>query len=596
MFVRTSRQRGLFESELMLSDGARALLKESWAEQFAARVLPLLLKREGDLAPLYASDKGRPNWSAARMLGLCVLREMSGLGSDRETVESLAFDARFQHALGLAGDAAYLSRRSLVDFRRRLAQHDPDGVLLQRLFDEVARAAIDDMGLSTTTQRCDSTFVMSNIALRGRTALLSEALERLLLAVKEAGRIGEVTADVVAWFDNQEGWDSKVSFAQLARWLYDSLSRFRSDERLSQTDAYRLASGVFRQHVRVRDEKVDVVANADTDEPDDPDDDAPRPRAGRSNKEAKGRAKAKAQRKARRNNRTAKAELDETTTEQAEASGAEAEASSAEESDFAAATEHGVERIQSLHDLDARLGHKGTGYHAQLVETSNNEGKPEVITHVSVVPANANDCSCLPELMTELSRKQLKPSEILVDAGYISADTLVNAAREGVELIGPAKKPTRVTALTRNDFSFDEDGHVVACPCGHAPIGHGDTVSSMHRKRQLHVYFDADTCRACPSRGQCPVREKFRGKQMELCISEGLRRRDQRLKEQATPEFRERYSARSGIEATASELKRAHELRRLTVRGRKKAVARVTLKATACNVKRWTRYRAQQAA
>ncbi len=541
------------------------------------------------------------------MLGLCILREMSGLGSDRETMESLAFDARYQHALGLAGDAAYLSRRSLVDFRRRLAQHDPNGALLQRLFDDVARAAIDDMGLSTATQRCDSTFIMSNIALRGRTALLSEALERLLVEVKEAGRLGDVAADVIAWLENHEGWDSKVSFAQMARWLHDVLARFRDDERLSQTNVYRLASDVFGQHVRVHNEKVDVVVGADV-EPDEPDDTPPAGTKSRRADSDKAKAKAtrKAQRKARRNNRRAQADVDETTAEETDSSiaeestssSADAEASIAQENScgasFFPATEHGVERIQSLHDLDARQGHKGIGYHAQLVETSNNEGKPEVITHVSVVPANANDSICLPEVMEELSRKQLESNELLVDAGYISADTLVNAASRGVELIGPVKKPTRITELTREDFSFDEQGRVVSCPRGQAPIRHGEIVSSMHREPRLHAFFEGDTCRACPSRTQCPVREGFRKKEMQLCVSEGLRRRDRRLKEQATPEFRERYSARSGIEATASELKRAHELRRLTVRSRQKAAARVILKAMACNAKRWTRYRAEQ--
>jgi hypothetical protein len=204
-----------------------------------------------------------------------------------------------------------------------------------------------------------------------------------------------------------------------------------------------------------------------------------------------------------------------------------------------------------------------------------------------------NDVSCVSEVLAQLESKQLKPAEMLVDAGFISSDTLTHAASAGTELIGPVKAPARVTQLTRNDFSFDSEGRVVSCPAGHSPIRHSVITTSAHPRPQLHVFFDAQTCRACPRREQCPIRDRARN-ETSLCVSEGLRRRDARLTEQTTPEFRERYSARSGIEATASELKRAHGLGRLRVRGRDKVLARVLLKTTACNVKRWTRYRAER--
>ncbi len=70
------------------------------------------------------------------MLGLCLLRELHCQGSDQATVESLCFDARFQHALALPdSETSYLSRRSLVDFRRRLAEKYPKGELLRKVFD-----------------------------------------------------------------------------------------------------------------------------------------------------------------------------------------------------------------------------------------------------------------------------------------------------------------------------------------------------------------------------------------------------------------------------------------------------------------------------
>jgi hypothetical protein len=68
-----------------------------------------------------------------------------------------------------------------------------------------------------------------------------------------------------------------------------------------------------------------------------------------------------------------------------------------------------------------------------------------------------------------------------------------------------------------------------------------------------------------------------------------LRRRDQRLTEQQRPEWKDRYRIRGGIEATNSELKRAHGLGRLRVRRGPRVRLAVAAKLTACNIKRWLR-------
>jgi len=61
-----------------------------------------------------------------------------------------------------------------------------------------------------------------------------------------------------------------------------------------------------------------------------------------------------------------------------------------------------------------------------------------------------------------------------------------------------------------------------------------------------------------------------------------------------TEEFRKRYAVRAGIEGTNSELKRAHGLGRLRIRGGLRVRAAVYLKALACNVKRMVRHVAER--
>jgi hypothetical protein len=57
--------------------------------------------------------------------------------------------------------------------------------------------------------------------------------------------------------------------------------------------------------------------------------------------------------------------------------------------------------------------------------------------------------------------------------------------------------------------------------------------------------------------------------------------------EQETPEFKERYKIRSGIEATNSEAKRCHGLAKLRVRRRPRVELSVRLKVLGLNIKRY---------
>ena len=81
-----------------------------------------------------------------------------------------------------------------------------------------------------------------------------------------------------------------------------------------------------------------------------------------------------------------------------------------------------------------------------------------------------------------------------------------------------------------------------------------------------------------------------------LAISRKLRLRDEAWERQKSEEWQRRYRIRGGIEATNSELKRAHKARRLTVRGLARVRSAMLLKATACNIKRWLRRALSQTA
>jgi hypothetical protein len=204
MYKRTSPQQKLFGVETQLSPSLRDRLESSWARLFRFEVLPLLLKNEDRYAMLYGKT-GRPNFSVARLLGLCLLQELSNL-SDQQALDEFSFDVRWRYALDVGEEEDYLSRRSLVEFRRRLAAKDPEMKLVRHVFDNVRDSAINKLGLSAGSQRLDSTHIISNIRVRGRVALFSNTLALFLKSLDE-GQLSRVPEAIQRWHSSEsEGW------------------------------------------------------------------------------------------------------------------------------------------------------------------------------------------------------------------------------------------------------------------------------------------------------------------------------------------------------------------------------------------------------
>ena len=126
MYKKTSLQQKLFGVATPLSSSLRSRIQSSWAHLFKMDVLPILLKNEDRYALLYGKT-GRPNFSVARLLALCLLQELNNL-SDQQALDTFSFDLRWRYALEVSDDEDYLSRRSLVvSGKRKDAKNGQDG-------------------------------------------------------------------------------------------------------------------------------------------------------------------------------------------------------------------------------------------------------------------------------------------------------------------------------------------------------------------------------------------------------------------------------------------------------------------------------------
>jgi len=585
MYRPTDHQGELFVAGTDLHPSARKLLEKSWASGFRRHIFPLLLAEEDRLAFLYDPANGRPNWSASRMAGLCLIQEWFDM-TDRELEQALCFDVRFQHALDLRPDEAYLSRRSLSDFRLRLVTEDPEMVVFRELFDAVAKAAIKHLGLSIKRQRLDSTHVMSNIRSRGRADLFLRTLKHFIDDISrdypdERHRLPKPLRE---WYEgkDEESWFGKggerFALKTLAQWAVDVGFEFSTDKRIRWREPYFLVARLVADYcvfdveeVETHGERVQVTKRSGAEESsekpsspseDDEDDD---------------------------NGESSSGESPPFSSESSAQNGSATVQSAPEVSDVLKRGRRGGRSLQSPHDPDASYGKRGLGYSLHVTETFGNENKPEIMTDFGLLDGADNDWGKSIPVTDRLVEQERAPDILEADAGYPTPEALLQATRLGITLHAPVKRlgdEGQVVGL--ESFSFDEQGKVVVCPEGHAPIRHATRREPGCDGPELHAYFPSELCANCVLCGRCVARAN-KGKQWRVRVEPRIRERDLAVERQKEPAWWAEYSARSGIEATMSELKRGHGLGRLRVRGRQSVLMRATLKITACNVKRWLR-------
>ncbi len=537
MYKKTDSQQSLFGVETQLTTSLRMRLKDSWAQLFRAQILPILLKSEDQFAMLYGKT-GRPNFSVARMLGLCFLQELNSM-NDQQALDTFGFDFRWRYALDVNDQDAYLSRRSLVEFRRRLASQDPDMKLVRIIFEGISKSAIKKLGLSNSEQRVDSTHIVSNICTRGRLDLFKKTIDHFIKSLDQK-RFSRIPKNIQKWhLRKPEGWfgigqtQRTAKMAQLAKYLNKLIALFKNDIQVTTTEPYQLLVRLFK-------EQCEVINKSDSDQGDG------------TNKKIKVKKKSQGP------------------------------------------------TLQSPYDPDASYGHKGKGYSAHITETCNNKDNCEIITDFEVHGAARSDKGKAPGIVNRLESAGLKPQTIYADGGYPSAPSALEVVTKNIEFIAPVDR-ARLSddVMGRDQFEFDQEGLLVQCPQKQRPIDHRMRSSNNKKGSSLHAIFNGDTCRACSKLDQCPVRAPNNRKRgcsprdtvgnFRLEITPKLRLRDQMYTDQQTDAWKQRYKIRSGIEATMSELKRSHGMGKLRVRRSAKVCFAVACKVIACNIKRWAR-------
>lgn len=527
MYKKTSPQLKLFGVESQLSAALRTRLEESWANFFKREVLPILISCEDQYAVLYGTT-GRPNFSVARLLGLCLLQELNCL-SDQQALDTFSFDIRWRYALDVSDDEDYLSRRSLVEFRRRLAAKDPEMKLIRNVFDKISKEAIQRLNISTSEQRLDSTHILSNIRTRGRLALFVNTLSVFLKSLDQ-DNFSLVPKEIQQWHKaTPEGWfglgpaQQKVKLDQLSKYVYDLIILFEKNSSVNGSEPYLLLKRLFKEQCEVnKNNELQIKKKPEGEtlqSPYDPDASYGHKGCGYSVHITE------------TCNNSDKPEII-----------TDYEVHGAARSDVGKALDI-VERLESI-GLKPKTLYADGGY-------------PSVPSAFEIIEKDVN-------FLSPVNRGRLSDDIMGRDQFEFDSDGSVMKCPQGYS-------PIDHRILSANNTT-DRSVHA---------IFDGDICRSCKVLDQCPVRAPNHRDRGCGSRDTVG---DFR-----LEITPQLRLRDQMYSRQKSTKWKDQYKIRSGIEATNSELKRCHAMGKLRVRRAVKVCFAVACKVIACNIKRWAK-------
>lgn len=254
-------------------------------------------------------------------------------------------------------------------------------------------------------------------------------------------------------------------------------------------------------------------------------------------------------------------------------------------------TEEGEGVIRSPYDLEARTGRKREmtwlGYKVHLTETCavpEEPACPHLIVQVQTTLATVQDAEMTATIQEELVKAELKPEEQIVDTGYVDADLLVSSQKQGIRLVGPTMPDTSWQAKAGK--GFDLAHFSIDWTTGQATCPQGQTSARLSQAgERMEIVFATQVCAACPVRSDC-TRSLTTGRVLHLRSQAAHEALQARRQEQHTPEFRQQYALRSGIEGTLSQGVRAMGLRRSRYDGRARTHLQQVLTATAINLVR----------
>ena len=288
--------------------------------------------------------------------------------------EAYSFDNALHYALNLARDHQYLCPRSLDTYRKLVR----DDKLVGDIFTQVTAKLIEELNISITKQRLDSTHLFSDMAVFGRTKLMATAVKRFLTSLKRhaAESYNELDAALRERYEVSQArlFGEAGSSAEgrtkarqeVAQDMHALIERFADDKAINTRSSYRAMQRIFEEHCEIKAGKISV------------------------------RTKSR---------------------------------------DVQGSSSH---TMQNPSDDGAGYdGHKGSGYQVQLAQTSAASNPVQMITVCIPQSAGASDSAAVAQVIAAQQAMSAVPDEMSADTAYGSDANVEHSAAHGIDLISP---------------------------------------------------------------------------------------------------------------------------------------------------------------
>lgn len=533
MFRKTSSQSSLFDVNSIMPG---ALPQNDWSYTYRDKILPLI--DEEAFKHFYSETTGQPNAPIKAMVSLLIFMGLEKL-TWRATEYLFGRRLDWLNATHTPLGEAAIDHTTIFKFYQRL-QADDTAI---ELFIKLTDAFVKLCGTSMNMQRTDSFFIHGWLRILSRYGLFKETIRKFLQALrKQKPGIYEAIKEQLSQDYLQRDFDltekdkelaqKKVSL--MAEDLYQLISAFESHKQIQYYETFKILSTVFSQQCEVK-ERADW----------------------------------------------------------------EPEIIIKEKPDTGA--------ICTPHNPEARYTRKGkqrvTGDKAFVTETCDPENKTQFITDIELEKATEPDTKQQIEIQDWLIANDFKPEKQYEDAGFVNGQTILDSQAKGIELHGPTAGRSqsfetysdKERPFDAGDFdtTLDEESNqlvVNKCPNNQAP----KEQKRSAKTGKMMVHFDPDICGACSFAHRCPVKIGKRVATYTVDEAEyvGAIRHHRYM---GDCQYRKECAIRAGVEATVSELTRAHGLRKSRHRKRERTKVQLIFATIACNVKRFIRHGEQYA-
>lgn len=252
-------------------------------------------------------------------------------------------------------------------------------------------------------------------------------------------------------------------------------------------------------------------------------------------------------------------------------------------------------RVDSPYDPEARYGIKRTtewiGYKVHFTEVCSSD-VPHLITNVDTVAGYAPDAEHLPRGQDELAKQELLPARQFVDGAYVGTQLILESLKKhGIKVIGPAKQNSHhsqeAEGYDLTAFKIDWKRQFATCPQEKRSTGWWLNTSKTGRVT-ISTKFSRTDCRNCPVNSLCTKNGDKNSRKLTMLPREEHELLAAARAEQQTPEWKQTYNVRAGIEGTFSQGVRSTGLRRSRYRGQAKTHLQNVAIACAINLQRLT--------